>query len=1178
MLGFLGEKIENMSMTSAMNLQKVSAKNMWQSKSALGLLILVFAFPAWPIEPIPTFYQEPGFSPNRDYVNQHVSEHIDPFTGKLQFHSVDLFIPGNGGMDIKVQRSYNSINELLEEPTALGVGWTMSYGRVLRRAGIGLCDMNNIAQNAPVVELPDGSRQIMYMSLDSSFYISQNRWRADCSPTGTGMFVTSPDGLRYEMTTVGQGAGTPATGQQNAFYTTRIVDLNGNALNFTYVTVGLTTAVRTITASDGRQVTFNYSGNNLASISDGTRTWLYEYTYAAGQPDHPFLSKVTRPDGNTWQYGYNLAAAGTPGGNPPGTYSLSTLTYPTGGTFSYQYGFASFNDNLPRSTVVTRKTSQDTGGVWTYSYTPASGPGDIDSSGKYLFAPSQLDRTVITGPDGTHTYMHVGANSIGIGATYAIGLMVMKSLDSGYQNEYYSWDIQKISDTYNIRPGSIWIFDSATYAAVPAQKVIQRNGQVYTTVYSNYDTYGNARTISESGVKADSTSLTRVTTQTYDPRVSRWILHLPKTTSVDNVPGNVDRTYDSNGKLLTSTRYGVTTTYTYTAEGDIASKQDALGNTISYSSYYRGIPRTENHPEGVTLQRVVDAAGNITSQTDGEGVTTQYAYDGLNRLTSIVHPVGNPVSVTWLSNERQVQRGAYLERTLFDGYGRVSSVRHEGGSGVTQIVQNNLYDPLGRKIFRSYPNQATGTAIRYDVLGRAYAVLHVATPQGSGQFTNTGGQRTSYFQGSQISTVNENGNTFTNIYRTFGDPDKSALSRIVTPIAGANVDITRNGLDQVTQLQQGDKVRTSTYDTRYFLVQTTDPEVGTSIFGRDALGNMTTRQVGSSGVTSYAYDGRNRLTTVTYPSGTPSITKTYYRDDLAKSVDNGLARRDYVYGLNKMMSQESLTVDSRTLTAGYAYDANDALQSMTYGTGLALTYNPDPFGRPTQAAPFATAVSYFPSGQVQQMQYANGTVSNFGLNARQWPNAMTLAAGGGAQAFNMSYSYDNSGNVLNINETVRGLHNRTFGYDALDRITGVTLPNVTGQISYDGRGNILSQSIGATQLSYQYDPASDRLTTVSGSRNMSFAYDTYGNVTANSRNQFVYDDALNMRCVDCGTANEIRYVYDGAGMRVSEVKGGVTTYFMYGNGGNLLFEVDTNGVKREYGYVAGKNIAKKETR
>ena len=34
-------------------------------------------------EPIPSFYQEPGISRTRDYTDQHPSEPIDPFTGKL---------------------------------------------------------------------------------------------------------------------------------------------------------------------------------------------------------------------------------------------------------------------------------------------------------------------------------------------------------------------------------------------------------------------------------------------------------------------------------------------------------------------------------------------------------------------------------------------------------------------------------------------------------------------------------------------------------------------------------------------------------------------------------------------------------------------------------------------------------------------------------------------------------------------------------------------------------------------------------------------------------------------------------------------------------------------------------------------------------------------------------------
>ena len=167
--------------------------------------------------------------------------------------------------------------------------------------------------------------------------------------------------------------------------------------------------------------------------------------------------------------------------------------------------------------------------------------------------------------------------------------------------------------------------------------------------------------------------------------------------------------------------------------------------------------------------------------------------------------------------------------------------------------------------------------------------------------------------------------------------------------------------------------------------------------------------------------------------------------------------------------------------------------------------------------------------------------------------------------------------MTEIANAINGQQNRTFGYDALDRLANVNMPGVAGgAITYNGRGNITSKRFGNFALNCLYD-ATNKLGTVTGSQARSFTYDAYGNVTANGRNNFVYDDALNMRCADCGTPNQIDYVYDGMGTRVSQKTPTLTTYFMYGNNGELLFDVDATGTKREYGYVAGRNIAKRES-
>src|SRR5882672_5114158 len=150
-------------------------------------------------DPDQGYYKEPGIYPTRDYINQNASEHVDPFTGRLQLHYVDLFIPGNGGLNLEIRRSYTSVDDSATfEPSPFGVGWTMHFGRVLRNSSRALCATNfPSGLQMPLLELPDGSRQVLFLD-DRVFpgqFITTSRWRADCINAGNGMRVFSPDGI-----------------------------------------------------------------------------------------------------------------------------------------------------------------------------------------------------------------------------------------------------------------------------------------------------------------------------------------------------------------------------------------------------------------------------------------------------------------------------------------------------------------------------------------------------------------------------------------------------------------------------------------------------------------------------------------------------------------------------------------------------------------------------------------------------------------------------------------------------------------------------------------------------------------------------------------------------------------------------------------------------------------------
>jgi hypothetical protein len=269
-------------------------------------LLAVFAGHASAQEVIPDFYRGPGLNPNRDYVNQSFNEHIDPFTGALQQHYVDLHNPGNGGFDLKVVRSYNSasvdpLNPAVSESLA-GLGWTVHFGRVLKSAQATICTNQNaqsVADN-PVLELPDGSRQLLaFTGSVAPLMLTTQRWRADCATGSSGLVVRSPDGVRYDMTQlVNVGSGVAPV---YAWYTTKITDRNGNYATISYAG-GASPEITGVSASDGRSIGFTYADSGLTSrritsVSGAGQTYSYGYTAIAGVTGEYFLTTVTRPGG-----------------------------------------------------------------------------------------------------------------------------------------------------------------------------------------------------------------------------------------------------------------------------------------------------------------------------------------------------------------------------------------------------------------------------------------------------------------------------------------------------------------------------------------------------------------------------------------------------------------------------------------------------------------------------------------------------------------------------------------------------------------------------------------------------------------------------------------------------------------------------------------------------------------
>src|SRR5690554_577829 len=54
------------------------------------------------------YYEEPGIDPFSNFEEDGFTEDVDPFSGMLRVNITDVMIPGNGGLDLRIGRSYGT--------------------------------------------------------------------------------------------------------------------------------------------------------------------------------------------------------------------------------------------------------------------------------------------------------------------------------------------------------------------------------------------------------------------------------------------------------------------------------------------------------------------------------------------------------------------------------------------------------------------------------------------------------------------------------------------------------------------------------------------------------------------------------------------------------------------------------------------------------------------------------------------------------------------------------------------------------------------------------------------------------------------------------------------------------------------------------------------------------------
>ena len=635
---------------------------------------------------------------------------------------------------------------------------------------------------------------------------------------------------------------------------------------------------------------------------------------------------------------------------------------------------------------------------------------------------------------------------------------------------------------------------------------------------------------------------------------------------------------------------------------DIASGAQLSFWTATQTDQW-GRPTTIAYSDGTTDTRTYACCG-LGSETDKEGITTNYNYDLAGRLISTTR-----AGITILDS--------------YDPAGRLLTVTRQGSDGSQIVQQTNTYDLAGRKISSTDAlNRTTGFSQSLD--GSNETVISTVFPDGGTQTTvnasdgsplsvsgsavaaiqyqygvdtngfytqtihvGSSGQTTEWVKsyvdaaGRPSLTLYPDGSTAQNNYNGLGqlvqalDPDGvstlygyDSLGRqsVVATDMDRNGSIDYNGTDRITSTAisvTSDHNTTVQQTTTTVWTTANSPATQTLSVNETSADGLNTWQT-SNGLTTasqIAYNGAGvRTETTTTPDGVQTVSQ--YQNDLlvSKTVSKNsigtLASTSYSYDAHGRLQSST---DLRNGNTTYTYFADDKIQSST-------TPNPNSTGGASGSGPQTTTYAYDLGGRVSQVTQPDGTV----VTNSYFPTGL-LQKTLGSRTYHQEYTYDSQGRVTTLS---------TWQNYASSIGNAVTTWN------YDpARGWLVSKLYAdGSGPSYTYWP-SGRLKTRTWARGLtsSYAYDNGGGLSS-----VTYSDStpsvsmaynrLGQLLSTSDAAGSCSFTYDPSGQLQNETYGtaGLLANFAIGRSFDSLDRLSSLSLaplaQVSYGYDAASRL------
>lgn len=462
--------------------------------------------------------------------------------------------------------------------------------------------------------------------------------------------------------------------------------------------------------------------------------------------------------------------------------------------------------------------------------------------------------------------------------------------------------------------------------------------------------------------------------------------------------GDVSFTYDANGNIASVTdSLNNTTTYVYDPVfNQITSVTDLMGNTTGLAYDPRGNLVSITDPSNNATTFAYDSFGELIRSTDALNNNTSFSYD-FGNLIQIIDALNNKTQIAYDPASRPIQISDAFgrsTRTAYDNFDRVVN-QTDPSNGVTQFS----YDKASNLISLT-DSKGNKTSFLYDSMNRLTT-------------------RTDPLLESDSRTYDYNSNLITFVDRRtqtshFG---YDGLNRLVSVDYDDGSSVRRNYDANSRLTVVADSLSGSsdfTYDPAGRLLSTVN-QFGAVKYDYDQDSRVASRQVAGQLAVQYRYDAASNLVSAAMLNASAAFT--YDKDN----------RLSFIQRPNGVSSQ-------------YTYDAAGRLLSILHSSGadlnIPLVYTYDALGNRTG---YST-----PIGRPLITQAYTSTYNNDNqLTSRTDSSGLT------------TYSFDATGNLISANNATGST---TYSWDRRNRLTAVSQSD--GQRTtflYDAGVNLLQQ-------------------------------------------------------------------------------------------------------------------------